>query len=175
VYPHPAIIDLEATGLDPSTDCIIEVTRTFTEEEQHEASWTSVVDPGIPLPRATSAVTGIDDDRVEQADRFEDIAGLILPMLNGRVLVSFNGLRFDVPLLQAELSRCGLELPNVPVLDPMVWAFALAPAENGGPQTLDDLAQPLPLVKQFDWPSGVPLSPRTLPCSSPRKLFCSMS
>jgi DNA polymerase III epsilon subunit-like protein len=64
------------------------------------------INPGVPIPEGASRVHGITDDRVAQAPTF----GEVFPKLLGHferaeVVLTYNGSRFDWPLLVEEAKR----------------------------------------------------------------------
>jgi DNA polymerase III alpha subunit (gram-positive type) len=71
-------------------------------------------------------LTGIEQEDIEGAPRFEQLANDILERLTGRCVVAYN-LSFDRSFVAAELKRCDLEWPDGPTLDPLVFARALLP------------------------------------------------
>jgi len=68
------------------------------------------VNPGIPIPRAASKVSGITDDDVADAPDFEQVADKVRHVLGGAVLIAHN-LSFDRNFLRVELERVGRYWP----------------------------------------------------------------
>lgn len=111
-----AAVDCETTGTDPATARIVEVSvvrrafrcglRTF--------SWR--VNPGVPVGDS-AAIHGITDADVASCPPFAAVAPAVRAALDGAVLVTFNGLAFDVPLLAAEFKRAGVAWHPGPVVD----------------------------------------------------------
>lgn len=97
-------IDIEATGVNPATDRIIQlaiVSETF--------EYSILVNPGIQIPAGASEIHGITDADVADKPPFLDHAGAVHKLLQGADLIGFNLSNFDVPLLWEELYRCGIE------------------------------------------------------------------
>jgi DNA polymerase-3 subunit epsilon len=69
------------------------------------------VNPGVPIPREASAVHHITDDMVKDAPTMKDLAPKLLAFIEGCDLGGFNILKYDLPMLAAELKRVGVELP----------------------------------------------------------------
>lgn len=103
--------DLEATGISTENDRIVDVALIKRLPDGSETSFTSLVNPGVPIPREASAVHHITDDMVAQAPSLRDIAPKLLDFIADCDLGGFNAARFDLPMLQAELKRAGFELP----------------------------------------------------------------
>lgn len=100
--------DLEATGLSIVKDriCQIAITKIFADGRPDESK-VRLVNPGIPIPEGASKVNGITDDMVKDAPPFEKIAKALLEFIGDSDLLSFNGNRFDIPLLMEECARVG--------------------------------------------------------------------
>jgi DNA polymerase III subunit epsilon len=70
--------------------------------------WSSLVNPGVPIPSEIQALTGITQDMVRAAPDFAELAGDVLAHLHDRVLVAHNA-RFDYGFLKNECRRLGLK------------------------------------------------------------------
>lgn len=124
--------DTETTGVNPLTDRIVTaalITRTGAGEPTVR-TW--LIDPGVDIPAAASAVHGVSTERAQAegqqpADALDEIAGLLASALGAGVpVVGFN-VQYDLTILEAELARNGL--PTLaerlggtirPVVDPLV-------------------------------------------------------
>jgi len=103
-------IDLETTGVDPETDRIIEIAMLEVTDKPHAAKLHYLINPGVPIPKVVEELTGITNERVENAPKFHSIADMVWGMLQGVDLLGFNLRSFDVPLLVNELQRCNYEI-----------------------------------------------------------------
>ncbi len=132
-----ALIDVETTGTDPSSDRVIEVGLALARGGQIVERKNWLVNPGRPIPKEATDVHKITDDVVKDAPPFERIAREIAEMLVGCVPAAYNA-AFDQAFLRSEIVRAGLaeeELPptlrkNVEWLDPLVWARELQQGER---------------------------------------------
>lgn len=70
----------------------------------------------MPIPTAASAVHGIRSQDVVDAPYFGGIIDDLLAVLTHRLLVTYNGADFDVPLLLNEAQRCGRRRDAVTML-----------------------------------------------------------
>lgn len=104
------VFDLETTGVDVSTARIVEVAMLRVEPNGEERKWVCRVNPGIPIPPATSAVHGIFDEDVANAPCFAEVMPKVLEFIEGADLGGYNSSRFDIPLLVEECARNGVEL-----------------------------------------------------------------
>lgn len=111
-----AALDVETTGLDSGRgDRVIEVgvvLFSFDGEGalREEASWGSLIDPGMPIPASSTAVHGLTDLDIWGAPPFRAIADQLAAMLAGRVFVAHNA-PFDAGFIGAEYSRLRIASP----------------------------------------------------------------
>lgn len=108
-------LDLEATGLDPAKDRIIQI--GLVGMGVYDFCMCRMVNPERPIPKEVAELTGIDDARVQGMPTFKDVAHDIAARIEGKLLVTFNGLRFDVPLLAEEFERAGVDYRFGPIID----------------------------------------------------------
>jgi DNA polymerase III subunit epsilon len=128
-------IDVEATGLDPNEDRVIEVACVvFGRGQVERHGW--LINPGRPISEESRAVHNISDDDVRDAPPFAQVADQILAVLARGVPLAYNA-EFDRAFLMAEFGRVAGERPDVPALrngvdwlDPLTWARELQQAEK---------------------------------------------
>lgn len=106
-----AFLDLETTGTDVATSRIVEIAIATLMPDGEVIKWSSLVNPGCPIPVEATLVHGIDDARVAVAPAFSDLSAEIASRLDGCDLAGFNICGFDLPLLQAEFARLDVLLP----------------------------------------------------------------
>jgi DNA polymerase-3 subunit epsilon len=106
--------DTETTGLDPfSGDRVIEiaVVELRIDEAMRVVSRTDhawLVNPGIPLSRPITQITGIRDDDLVGRPEFALIASDVAALLSGGVAVAHN-LPFDHAFLTTEFRRAQVD------------------------------------------------------------------
>lgn len=105
-----AFIDLETTGINLSTDRIVEIAIVKLLADGSRKVYRKLVNPEMPIPAGSSEVHGITDEMVKDAPTFKKIAGEIKQFLDSCDLGGYNSNRFDVPLLMEEFLRVGVEL-----------------------------------------------------------------
>jgi DNA polymerase-3 subunit epsilon len=96
-----------------------------------------LVDPGRPIPPASTAVHGITDDLVAGRPPIETVVAELAAFGEGSVLVGHD-VAFDLAFLRPAATRAGVTLPG-PVLDTMLLS-AVAHPGDGEAHTLDALA-----------------------------------
>jgi DNA polymerase-3 subunit epsilon len=101
-----AVLDTETTGLDPGQGHgIVEVACVSLDGGEPGETWSTLVNPGRPIPPDASAVHGITDAMVRDAPVPAVVAAGIDLRCAGRTLV-FHNAAFDLPFLDA-LMRSG--------------------------------------------------------------------
>lgn len=103
------IFDLETTGIQLTTDRIIEMYLIRVMPDGSETHWESRFHPEMPIPSASTAIHGIKDQDVANAPRFADKAAEINQLMQHADLGGFNSNRFDLPLLVEEFNRAGID------------------------------------------------------------------
>lgn len=104
-----AVFDLETTGVNTSTDRILEISIHKVWPDGKSETRTHRVNPGIPIPAQSTEIHGISDEDVKDEPMFTDLAPNLYIFLNDCDLAGFNSNRFDVPLLVEEFHRAGYD------------------------------------------------------------------
>ena len=102
-----AIVDLETTGGDLLNDRITEIGIIFCDADGRVERFSTLVNPGRPIPRFIQSLTGINDAMVADAPSFASLADELLIRLQGRLFIAHNA-RFDYSVLGNEFRRLGL-------------------------------------------------------------------
>jgi len=101
-------LDLETTGAKSAEDRITEIGLVEVCDGV-VSHWSTLVDPGMPIPEFIQGLTGIDDDMVRGAPIFASLQEALFARLNGRLLVAHNA-RFDYSFLRNAFAESGLHL-----------------------------------------------------------------
>ncbi len=101
-------LDVEATGLTPRADRIIELAIIKISPDSTETAHTWLLNPGVPIPVETVAIHGITDEGVKSCPSFAAVAHDIRAFIGDADLGGFNITRFDIPILCEEFSRAGI-------------------------------------------------------------------
>lgn len=104
--PDLVFLDIETTGGSHTRDRITEVALIKIEGGKVTATWETLINPSIAIPRNITGLTGITDAMVKDAPMFEDIAGDLYSHLDGMVMTAHNS-RFDYGFLKTEYKRMG--------------------------------------------------------------------
>jgi DNA polymerase-3 subunit epsilon len=105
-----AFIDLETTGVSLSMDRIVEIAIIKLMPDGSRQVKRKLINPGIPIPPASSDIHGITDEMVASAPTFKQIANEIKMYIDNCDLGGYNSNRFDIPILMEEFLRSGLEV-----------------------------------------------------------------
>ena len=105
------VVDLETTGGSPTEDRITEIGAVRIQGGEVVGELQTLVDPGIVIPPAIVALTGITDAMVARFPPVESILPTFLEFASGAALVAHNA-RFDTGFLNAGLAR--LDYPPLP-------------------------------------------------------------
>jgi DNA polymerase-3 subunit epsilon len=104
-----AIIDLEATGMNLSTDRILEIAIVKIMPDGKKTVKRKLLNPEMPIPAVTTEIHGITDDMVKDAPTFRQIANEIKQFIENADLAGYNSNRFDIPMLAEEFLRVSLD------------------------------------------------------------------
>jgi DNA polymerase-3 subunit epsilon len=100
------VIDLETTGGSPRTCSITEIGAVRYRGGERVGTFHTLVNPGEPIPRSISHLTGLDDLDVMHAPPIEQVLPSLLEFLRGAVFVAHNA-RFDFGFIRAATRRLG--------------------------------------------------------------------
>lgn len=103
-------IDLETTGINVSTDRIVEIAIVKIGLDGTKQVKRRLVNPEMPIPKASSDVHGISDEMVKDAPTFKMLANEIKQFMEGSDIGGYNSNRFDVPMLNEEFLRAGISV-----------------------------------------------------------------
>jgi DNA polymerase-3 subunit epsilon len=114
-----AILDIEATGSNVSTDRIVEIAIVKILPDGNRSVKRKIINPEMPIPPAITDIHGITDDMAKAAPAFKQVAHEIKQTLDGCDLACYNAYRLDIPLLMEEFIRAGVEfdMKNRKVVD----------------------------------------------------------
>jgi DNA polymerase III subunit epsilon len=118
------VVDLETTGLRPGSSGICEIGAVRLRGFEVEAEFETLVNPGMPIAAAASAVTGLRDEQLRGAPGPARAVRSFLAFAGDAVLVAHNA-RFDLAFLDRETERLTGSRIGAPVLDTVRLARTL--------------------------------------------------
>jgi len=102
------VFDTETTGLDAARDRVIAIGAVRLQAGSAAAdAYSSLVDPGRPIPQDSTTVHGITDADVAGARPFAEVMSEFAEWAGSGVVVGF-AVGFDLAVLKAEHERAGL-------------------------------------------------------------------
>ncbi len=102
--------DLETTGLDISTDRIVELCYIRVEPNGNEEAKSMRLNPEMHIPDISNKIHGITDEDVKDCPTFKQVAPQLVQTFEGCDLAGFNSNKFDIPMLVEEFMRAGTEI-----------------------------------------------------------------
>jgi DNA polymerase-3 subunit epsilon len=100
-----AFFDIEATGLNISTDRIVEISIIKRFPDGATENFHLRLNPTIPIPEEVSLIHGIYQKDIQDAPTFEQAAADIANFIDDADLVGYNSNKFDIPMLAEEFLR----------------------------------------------------------------------
>ncbi len=120
------VLDIETTGLTLGKDRIVEIALVkIGWDGRIIDEYTTMVDPQMHIPDATSKVNNITDDMVLGAPLIEDVMPKVCVFCEGHVVCAHNA-PFDLGFLRMEAEKLGLSMP-ASVLDTLPLSRAVLP------------------------------------------------
>ena len=104
------VFDIESTGTNPQRDRIVElaVIKIFPDGQMQNT--VRRLYPEMPIPPAATEIHHITDEDVKDCPPFSCIADKLFNYLEDCDLAGYNIQGFDIPLLENEFKRVGLDL-----------------------------------------------------------------
>lgn len=103
-----AILDIETTGGNSKTGKITEIAVYLHNGAKVIDVYETLVNPGVPIPPFITKLTGISNDMVADAPRFEEIATALDNFTANAVFVAHNA-HFDYGFVREEFRRVGMD------------------------------------------------------------------
>lgn len=100
------IVDVETTGGSPFFNRVIEIGLLRVEKGEVVDQYQSLFNPDMPIPEFITKMTGITQEAVDAAPRFEEVVDEILSKFEDAIFVAHNS-QFDYGFLKEEFRRFG--------------------------------------------------------------------
>lgn len=116
------VIDSETTGLRAEDERIIEIGFVLVENQLIVAKQSWLVHPDRDhIDPAVTAVNGIRIEDLHDKPKFPFYGPQLAALMKEVMVVAAYNVPFDRSFYLTEFMRCGLELPDTPWVDPLVW------------------------------------------------------
>ncbi|MBP5618454.1 MAG: PHP domain-containing protein, partial [Clostridia bacterium] len=135
------VFDFETTGFSPAEERITEIGAVLMRGGEIVDTFSSLVNPGKPIPSRVVELTGITDEMVSVAPREEEIFPQFLDFVGDRLMVAHNA-PFDMSFARAAAKRLGRSIDNA-YCDTVPMARAILPDLKN--HKLDTVAEALDL------------------------------
>jgi DNA polymerase-3 subunit epsilon len=104
-----AVIDIEATGSNPSIDRIVEIAIIKLMPDGNRTVKRKIINPQINIPQNVTDIHGITNEMVKDAPTFKQVAHDIKQFMDGCDIACYNAYRLDLPILIEEFIRADVE------------------------------------------------------------------
>ncbi len=108
--------DIETTGTVAGVDRIVEIGAVKFVNGAVESVFSTLIDPGVPIPKGASAVNGILDDMVKGKPSIDSVLPGFTEFAGDFPLVAHNA-PFDGQFLIADFTRHEIATPSGIILD----------------------------------------------------------
>jgi DNA polymerase-3 subunit epsilon len=124
-----AFLDLETTGVNLSTDRIVEIAVVKIMPDHTRQVKRKLLNPEMQIPVASSDIHGITNEMVKDAPTFKQAGNEIKQFLQDCDLGGYNSNRFDIPILMEEFLRAGMDvdLSNRRMIDVQHIFYSMEP------------------------------------------------
>ena len=103
-----AILDIETTGLSPSAEKITEIAIYIHDGRRIVDSFSTLLNPEKKIPYRIIQMTGINNQMVESAPKFYEVAKRIVELTDDKIVVGHN-VRFDYGFIRNEFKSLGFD------------------------------------------------------------------
>lgn len=124
ILDDAVIFSLTTTGQSPYVHDIIEISaRKMEKGKLTDEEFTTLVNPGRPIPFAMQTETGINDDMVQNSPKVKEAIEELLEFSKGCYLVAYDA-DMEMNFLMIKAKAAGLAMPKVTYVDiPAVVRF----------------------------------------------------
>lgn len=105
--------DVETTGLDPTSDRIVEIGAVIFQNGVVHKVFSSLVNPGIPISQDASNINHITNSMLDNAPSEKEVYPQLIDFLgdalHGRIIMCAHNAKFDFDFLCNTFSRIGFD------------------------------------------------------------------
>lgn len=102
--------DTETTGTKVDKDKIVEICIIKVHPDGQTETLALLLNPEQPIPAEATKVHHITDEMVKDKPTFKQMASTIFDFIENTDFLTFNGNKFDIPLLVSEFERAGMPI-----------------------------------------------------------------
>ena len=112
-------VDVETSGLSHTTDRIVKLNLAKVTTEGEVKDGSRVINPGIHIPKESTAIHGLTDEHVVNEPRFENIVDALHTFMSGCDIAGYSVKKFDLPIIIEHFHRAGrpLDLADSNIID----------------------------------------------------------
>ncbi|HIR36052.1 MAG TPA: PolC-type DNA polymerase III [Candidatus Faecimorpha stercoravium] len=118
------VFDIETTGFNKERDHIIEIGAVKVQNGETVDTFSTFVNPGMPIPEKITELTSITDEQVQDAPSIEEALPQFLQFCEGAVWVAHNA-GFDSGFIETKARDLGLGDLSFTVVDTLALARGL--------------------------------------------------
>jgi DNA polymerase-3 subunit epsilon len=104
-----AIVDIETTGGHANSNGITEIAIYIFDGDKVVDEFVSLVNPQYPIPPFLESYTGITNQMVQRAPKFNQIAPKVFELLKDNIFIAHN-VNFDYSFIHYQLQQNGFDL-----------------------------------------------------------------
>ena len=104
------VLDFETTGLSSKKDRIIEIGAIKVRRDLPNDTFSTYVNPGIPISPAATAINRITDEMVADAPSESEAIRQLVDFIGGAKNIVAHNAPFDIGFLEEACLRCGIYL-----------------------------------------------------------------
>ncbi|QHW37212.1 ATP-dependent helicase [Staphylococcus ursi] len=127
--PCYAVVDLETTGNQADYDEIIQIGITFVRDNQIIDHYHSMIKTDLTIPTFIQALTSIEEEMLNQAPYFKEVADEIYTKIKDCIFVAHN-VNFDLNFLKRSFKKCHIHYQPKKVIDTLELFKIAFPTEK---------------------------------------------
>ena len=133
------LFDLETTGVSCINDEVVEISALKVRDGFVVEEFSTLVNPGMPIPPYATDINGITDDMVKDSPTFELVLGQFIEFAGNDILVGHNITSFDMKFIQRDAEKYFGKIFGNDYIDTLQLARLYLPELDH--HTLSDLAR----------------------------------
>lgn len=103
------VFDLETTGLEASTDRIIEIGALKYKNNELVDEFSVLINPEVKLPSVITKITGLTDENLKDKRTIDVVLPEFMTFIENLTLIAHNS-EFDLGFIEENIKRLGLNM-----------------------------------------------------------------